>query len=114
MKTNMKALSSEAKTLVMANEAAAAAALKIWKRDGKQDRGACGGAVLELDQRSKLYKTAEAMGFRVTNGSIHLELPREIASQNVEISEAQYLAFKSVIEAGGYSKAIKRFRTYVD
>lgn len=105
---------TELDTLIAAKAAGDSEALRVWKRDEEQDRGSCGGAMLELDKRSTLYKVAPEAGITLLDGFVALRLPDGIRSQNMDIPEAQYRAFKKVIEDAGYGKAIKRFWTYVD
>ena len=90
------------------------AALATWIRDGKRDRGSCGGAVLILDGRSKLAKTAIARGIGYNDGMIVLPLPADIQSQNADIPQAQYAAFRESLEVAGFGPAIKKFWTYID
>ena len=49
--------------LTLARAAAEAKALAIWERDGKQDRGSCGSAIMYLKASTKLGKEALALGF---------------------------------------------------
>jgi hypothetical protein len=92
-----------------------AAALAIWERDEKQDRGCCGGAMLELKRNTKLFKAAVAAGVAgKLDGFVHLDMPAGIRSQNMDIPEAQYRAFRQKLIEAGYEKAIRRFWTYVD
>lgn len=105
----------EIETLAKAKVAGEAAALAIWERDEKQDRGSCGGAMLELDARSRLYKAIKASNIvKLMDGFVILSAPEGVRSQNMDIPEAQYRAFKKTIEEAGFGKAIKRFWTYVD
>jgi antirestriction protein len=98
-----------------AQEAFRAAALAQWKRDGKRDIGACGGAMLVLDGRSSVARQLlrSGLGLRVEGGvSPSFVLPEEIRSQHAAIKEAAMRAARDVFEAAGVR--IAQFSTYVD
>lgn len=104
-------------TLQAAVAAGQAATLAVWERDGKIDRGTCGGAMLEFDGRSKVAKEAEALGITYRSGNeywLTLKAPEGVRSQNADIPEAQFRAFKKVLDDAGLGKAVKRFWTYID
>lgn len=103
--------------LKLAKEASIAKSLEVWERDGKRDCGACGGAMMFLDARSKLAKVAVAEGYAWGNSgdiSVNRFLGEGIRSQNADIPEDSMRAFKNVLEANGFGKAIKKFWTYTD
>jgi hypothetical protein len=110
--------SKELQALKAARAAALAKSRAIWERDGKQDRGSCGGAILKLDARSKLAKVAVAEGFASKESGSDIYVNSNIAegvhSQNADIWQDSMRAFRDVIEAAGYAKAIKKFWTYID
>jgi hypothetical protein len=90
-----------------------AAAIAVWDRDEHKDGGSCGGAMILLNGRTKIYAAAVAAGL-VTGDYVYLSLPKGIRSQNADIPQAQYRAFRKVLEDEGYASAVKRFWTYVD
>lgn len=103
--------------LEAATVAGNAAALAVWHRDECQDRGSCGGAMLEFDSRTRVAKQAEAMGITYRSGKeiwLRLDLPSGVRSQNADIPQAQHRAFRQELEARGFTKAIKRHWTYTD
>lgn len=101
--------------LTAALAAGKAEALRIWDRDEHQDRGSCGGAMLELDKRSKLYKIAKESGLiDFSDAFVCIPLPEGVRSQNADISQGQMAAFRKALETAGYGKAIKRYWTYID
>jgi hypothetical protein len=103
--------------LEQAKQASIAKSLEIWERDGKQDCGSCGGAIMYLDSRTKLAKIAVATGYaRDASGDIAVNqfLGEGVCTQNADIYQDSMYAFKQVLEANGYGKAIKRFWDYVD
>lgn len=104
-------------TLAAAVAAANAAGLAQWERDGKMDCGACGGAMLEFDARTKVAKAAEAAGLAYRSGTdvwLRLPLPDGVRSQHEAIPQAQHRAFRKTLTAAGFGKAIKRWWNYVD
>jgi hypothetical protein len=110
-------MSNELQALQSAREAALAKSLAIWERDEKQDRGSCGSAVMMLDARSKLAKVAIAEGFAFRSGKdvfVNSNIAEGVRSQNADIWQGSMRAFKDVIEAAGYAKAVKKFWTYID
>src|SRR4051812_32458854 len=106
---------TEAKIIETAIEAGKVAALAVWARDEKMDRGSCGGAMLAMKRNTKLYKAALAAGI-ASNGCefIRLPMPEGVWSQNADIPQAQYRAFLAVIREAGLEKAVSRFWTYID
>ena len=90
------------------------AALAVWIRDGKVDRGSCGGSVMILDRRSKLAKAAVARGIAYKEGMVILLPPAGIQSQNADVWQALYGAFRDSLEAYGFGPAIKKFWNYID
>lgn len=103
--------------LEQAKAASIAKSLEIWKRDNEQDRGSCGAAILYLDRRSKLAKVALANGFAYDGSgdiSVNRFIGEGVRSQNADIYQDAMKAFKDVLEANGYGKAIKKFWTYID
>lgn len=102
--------------LALAKQASISKSLEIWERDGKRDRGSCGSAIMYLDRRSQLAKVALAEGYAYDGGDISVKrfVGEGIASQNADIDQEAMRAFKQVLEANGYGKAIKRFWTYID
>lgn len=106
----------ELEVLTAAKAAGDAVALALWERDEHQDRGSCGGAMLELDGRSKLAKVARDMG--ILSGSTNFVssglLPEGIRTQNADIYQGHMRAFREKLIEAGYGKTIKRFWTYID
>ncbi len=106
---------TELEVLKIAKAAGEAEALRIWELDGKEDRGSCGGAMLELKKNSKLFKVASQSGeIKFSDAFVSLSLPAGIRSQNADIYQGQMRAFRNVLVEAGYEKAIKRFWTYID
>lgn len=108
---------SPLEVLEQAKAASIAKSLEIWKRDNERDCGSCGAAILYLDSRTNLAKVALENGF-AWNGSGDISVNRFIGegvrSQNADIYQDSMRAFKDVLEANGYGKAIKKFWTYID
>lgn len=105
------------RALTRAAGAGRTAALAQWEKDGKQDCGACGGAMLQFDGRSLVAKRAEALGLAYRSGTevfALLKLPEGIRSQHEAIQQEQYRAFRGALEFEGFGAAVKRFWTYVD
>ena len=103
--------------LERARGAAITAALAQWEKDGKQDCGACGGAMTEFDARTKAAREAETMGLTYRSGRelwLSLPLPDGIASQHEAIPQAMHKAFREALEFEGFGNAIKRHWKYVD
>ena len=103
--------------LNVAKAAAIAEANRIWVRDEMRDCGSCGGAILELDGRTKLAKIAVQLGIadkRSDGIYVPAIVPDGIRSQNADIPQGSMYAFKKVLEENGCGNAIKRFWTYVD
>lgn len=103
--------------LEAAKEAAIAKSAEIWERDGKQDCGSCGGAVLMLKGGRKFSKLAIQTGLAEDMGGrifVSVPLAPGIKSQNADIYQGAARAFRDVIVAGGYGEAIKKFWTYID
>lgn len=110
-------MSKELEILNAAQKAAFAKSLEIWERDEKQDRGSCGGAMLQLDGRSKLAKVAVAEGFAYQSGReifVKSQIAEGVRSQNADIWQGAMAAFRQEIEAAGYGKAVKRYWSYID
>jgi hypothetical protein len=97
-----------------AKAAGEAAALAVWDRDQHQDRGSCGGAMLSLKKNTKLFKAAKAAGLISFDCYLGLPMPDGIASQNADIKQDQYRAFRKVLIEAGHEKAIAKFWTYID
>lgn len=103
--------------LSLAKAAGDAAALAIWERDGKIDCGSCGGTCCQLDARLGISKAALAQGLAYPSGKeiwLQLQLPEGVRSQNADIEQAQYRAFRAVLEAEGFGKAVKKCWDYTD
>ena len=103
--------------LKAAAEAGRIAALAVWDRDEHQDRGSCGGAMLELDARTVVARQALALGLAHKSGNevyLSLPFPEGVRSQNADIPQVQYKAFRDSLEAAGFGKAVKRHWTYTD
>lgn len=111
MKTDLNAILEAAKA------ASIAKSLEIWDRDGREDRGSCGGAVMILDGRSALAKLAIETGFAWNSGGdifVNSFIGEGIRSQNADIRQDAAEAFRQVLIDRGQAKAIKKFWTYVD
>jgi hypothetical protein len=109
--------SPELITLQDAQLAARAAAMAVWERDGREDRGSCGGCVVLLKGGRRFSKIALENGFAwTTGGDIYLKKDylNEIASQNADIEQAACAAWREVIKAAGFEDAIKRWWDYID
>jgi hypothetical protein len=102
--------------LTLARTAAEAKALAIWDRDGKEDRGSCGSAIMYLKGNTKLAKEAIAHGFASAGGDISVKhfIPAGVCSQSADIYQDSMSAFREVLIAYGHEKAIKKFWTYID
>ena len=114
MTTTIEQATQALRAAVAAGEAAA---LAVWDRDEHQDRGSCGGAMLEFDGRTIVAKAAEQLGIVYRSGKeywLRLDMPAGIRSQNLDIPEAQFRAFRVSLEAAGLGSAIKRAWSYVD
>jgi hypothetical protein len=107
----------ELNTLQAAREASLATSLEIWEQQGRKDSGACGGAIMLLDGRSKLAKVALANGFaRDVGGDIFVNnaIANGVNSQSGYLYKESLRSFRGVIEAAGYGKSVKKFWTYID
>lgn len=100
--------------LVAAKTAADVKALELWERDGKEDRGSCGSACMQLKLNTKLAKEAIGRAFASKDGFVTIDLPEGIRTQNADIYQGWMRAFREVLVANGYESAIKRFWTYID
>jgi hypothetical protein len=103
--------------LAAAKAASIAKSLALWERDEKQDCGSCGSAVMLLDARSKLAKVAIAEGYATkSGGDVYVThfIGEGVRSQNADIWQDSMRAFREVLIANGYEKAIKKFWTYID
>ena len=107
----------ELEVLQAAREAALKKSLELWERDKQIDRGSCGGAIMQLDARSKLAKVAVANGFANKSGRdlfVNSNIAEGVRSQNSDIWQDSMRAFKQSLEAAGYGRTIKKFWTYID
>ena len=102
--------------LETAKAASIAKSLEIWERDGKQDRGSCGGAIMYLDRRSKLAKIALEYGYAYNGSDVTVKgfIGEGVRSQNADIYQDSMRAFRQVLIDNGCEKAIKKFWTYID
>jgi len=81
-----------------------AAALRIWERDEREDRGSCGGFILTLHASSAVAKAliARKLGYRSSPGvTVAFRIPAEIRSQNADVPDAACRAARAVFEANG-------------
>lgn len=100
-----------------ATDAGIAAARAQFERDGRQDCGSCGGAMLSLDARSLLAKRAIArkIAWRSDRGAyVTLQLPDGVRTQNMEVYIAQMNAFRVSLVDQGFADAVRKYWTYVD
>lgn len=112
--TNLFPVLTVAQDALLASNAAANA---VWERDGKVDKGTCGGAMCQLDARSVFAKAAIMAGIARVSGKevwLSLPVPTGIRSQNMDIPEAMQEAALEVIRKAGFGSAIKKAWTYVD
>jgi hypothetical protein len=105
----------ELAALKAATEAASTEALRLWERDGKEDRGSCGSACMSLKMSTKLGKAAVANGYTTgPDGYVAIKMPEGIQSQNADIWQGWMIAFRRSLIAAGYESAISKFWTYID
>lgn len=106
----------EVAALKAAMAAGDAEANRLWERDGKIDCGSCGSACLSLKGGTKLFKAAATIPALMmgSDGYIVGKLPEGIRSQNADIRQGWYIAFRQSLIAAGYEAAIKKFWTYID
>lgn len=93
------------------------AAMEVWVADGMKDVGTCGGSMLEFDGRTLVAKVAEEIGLVRRSGNEYwllLPMPVGIWSQNEQIPQAQYRAFRKSLAEAGFGKSIKKWWDYVD
>ncbi len=103
--------------LAEARAAAEARTLQIFEMQGKQDCGCCGGAIMYLKGNTKLAKVAVAEGYAYgTGGDISVKsfVGEGVRTQNIDVWQGAIIAFRDVLIANGYGKAIKKFWTYID
>lgn len=103
--------------LTAAKEASIAKSWAVWEANGKRDCGSCGGVCMYLKSNTKLAKEAVAMGIAYNSGTqtvVNQMIAEGIASQNEAIPQSAMAAFKAVLIANGFEKAISKYWTYVD
>lgn len=103
--------------LTAAKEASIAKSLAVWEVNGKKDMGSCGGVCMYLKSNTKLAKEAVAMGIARKSGAetiVNQMIGEGIMSQNEAIPQSAMAAFKAVLIANGFEKAISKYWTYVD
>lgn len=103
--------------LEAAAQASRDAAQAQWDRDGHKDCGSCGGAMMQLDSRTKIAKRAVELKLAYQSGKdifVMAPEPEGIASQHGAIPQAAMRAFRETLVERGYASAVKKFWTYVD
>jgi hypothetical protein len=106
---------TEAETIALALEAHHAAARAQFEREGSQDFGQCGGAMLAYRGNTRFSRALVAAGLGQHMGDgVYLcaKLPADVRTQSRNVTEDAVRAFRDTAEAHGYKA--KRFWTYAD
>jgi len=106
--------------IARAIEASNKAALARWIADGRVDAGSCGGYMLELRKGgvkgAKAFFAAAVSAGIVGHheGFVRLPVPEGIRSQNADITEDAFRAFRKVLDDAGLGAFVKRAWSYTD
>lgn len=91
-----------------------AAASAQFEKDGSQDCGSCGGAMLRLKKNSILTKRMIERKLAHGTDDVFAAIAMDLPTQHGAVKQAQMRAFCQHIEASIYAGAIREFWTYVD